>query len=300
MKRREFLAGGITLGTGLARGATAAASLDSNELSPSEFVVPGSRAFGRVLLLVPKVLPREPELLVLLHGLGETHDQRLGVRAFAERYGLMAAVSRLTRPPLQPTLTVDYFGDGRLAEINGRLARRPFRCPVLACPFTPNPYKSRGDAVTESFARFVGGALKSEVEKRVGVTFAPTRSMITGVSLGGYLAIEVFLRRPELFCAFGSAQGAFGQNQSARYAAGIASISQRLGHRRAELLTSSLDPYRRSNQLLHQELQRRGQVSRLRVSPGPHDQRWLRESGVIEMLLSADDVFADLSQRSMR
>jgi hypothetical protein len=113
------------------------------------------------------------------------------------------------------------------------------------------------------------------------------------VSLGGYLAIELFLRNPEAFCAIGSAQGAFGPQQAARYAKGVEEACARVGRRRVEILTSSFDPYRKNNELFHQHLRRRKQASQLRVSPGPHDQRWLNESGVIEMLLCADDVFAE-------
>ncbi len=294
MKRRSFLSYGAALATG-ARGAPAAAAkeLESAELSLSELVLRGDPAFGRALLAVPRQLPKNPELLVLLHGLGETTDQTVGARAFAERYGLLTAVARLTHPPLaliDPQH--DYFGPGRLSELNARLAARPFRCPVVLCPFTPNTYKAGGDEALVRFAKFVTGPLKAEAEARTGASFPASRCMISGVSLGGYLAIEVFLRRPDVFCALGTAQGAFGPQQAARYAVGVAAATERVGPRRIEILTSSFDPYRRPNQLFYQHLSQKKQASRLRVSPGPHDQRWLNESGVIEMLLCADDVFA--------
>jgi hypothetical protein len=296
MKRRSLLAlSGALTASALAQRASAE-PLSSDELSLLALEVPGDRAFGRALLLVPRRLPSEPKLLVLLHGLGETHDQQIGARAFAERYGLLSAVARLSHPPLMRTHQAqDYFGEGRLAELNARLARRPFQSPVLLCPFTPNPWKAGGDAMLKRYADFLTGRLKNEVEQRVGSPFPAPRCMISGVSLGGYLAIEVFLRKPELFCALGTAQGAFGQGQAARYAAGVDAASQRVGPRRGEILTSSFDPYRRPNELFHQHLQKRKAASRLRVSPGPHDQRWLRESGTIEMLVSADDVFSGVA-----
>jgi hypothetical protein len=285
--------GALLSGGGIARPAPARArALVSDELDIVELDLKGDGAFGRALLLVPKRLPREPRLLTLLHGLGETHDQTVGARAFAERYGLLSAVARLSHPPLaRQNEKQDYFGEGRLAELNARLAKHPYRPPVLLCPYTPNPYKAGGEAVLARYVDFVSGALKKEVEQRVGSSFPSSRSMVSGVSLGGYIAIEAFLKKPELFCALGTVQGAFGQNQAARYAAGVESASQRLGSRRVEILTSSFDPYRRPNELFHQHLQKRKQASRLRVSPGPHDQRWLNESGTIEMLLAADDAF---------
>ena len=218
----------------------------------------------------------------------------MGSRAFAERYGLLTAVQRLTHPPVKLVdPRHDYFGAGRLEEVNARLKQRPFRCPVLLCPFTPNTYKTGGEETLLRFASFVKGPLKAEVEQRTGATFSTSRSMISGVSLGGYLAIELFLKHPEAYCALGSAQGAFGPNQAARYALGVEQATARVGRRRVELLTSSFDPYRRQNEAFHKHWQKRNHASRLRVSPGPHDQRWLNESGVIEMLLSADDVFAE-------
>jgi hypothetical protein len=84
----------------------------------------------------------------------------------------------------------------------------------------------------------------------------------------------------------------------ARYAAAIAAAAERVGERPVEILTSTFDPYRRPNELFYAQLRRRDQPCTFRVSPGPHDQRWLNESGVIEMLLSADAVFAE--RRSAR
>jgi pimeloyl-ACP methyl ester carboxylesterase len=294
LKRRSLLALGSSWALGLSSLPAAAKVLESAELSLFELSLPGDRAFGRALLAVPRALPENPELLVLLHGLGETTEQSVGARAFAERYGLLTAVARLAHPPLgllDPQH--DYFGEGRLTELNARLAQRPFRCPVVLCPFTPNTYKSGGDAVLLRFAKFVTGQLKAEAEQRALLSVPPARCMISGVSLGGYLAIELFLRYPEAFCAVGTAQGAFGPQQAARYALGVEEACARVGARRVEILTSSFDPYRRPNELFQQHLRQRKQASRLRVSPGPHDQRWLNESGVIEMLLCADDVFAE-------
>lgn len=293
MKRRALLAGLAALGAA-SGSAKAAKKLESAELVLSELSLPGDRAFGRALVAVPRTLPAEPELLILLHGLSETAEQGMGARAYAERYGLLSAVSRLTHPPLTRTdLAHDYFGEGRLDELNQRLRQQPYRPPVLVCPYTPNPYAAGGEATLARFTSFVCGRLKAAVEDQVGAKFSASRSMISGVSLGGYLAIEVFLRQPEMFCGLGTAQGAFGPNQAVRYAAGVAAAVGRVGARRVEILTSSFDPYRQVNEQFHKQLQKRQQASRLRISPGPHDQRWLNESGVIEMLLCADDVWAE-------
>jgi len=291
MKRRTFLSAGLTLVAARGWGKT----LESAELDIQEILLRGDAAFGRALLLVPRQLSANPGMLMLLHGLGETTDQQTGARAYAERYGLLSAVARLTHPPLAPLeAKADYFGPGRLAELNARLAQARFRCPVLVCPFTPNPYKQGGEELVRRFAAFLSGALKSEVEQRVGVAFPASRSIISGVSLGGYLAIEAFLQHPECFGTLGVTQGAFGPNQAQRYAAGVQAAVERVGARRVDVLTSSFDPYRAANEAFHRHLQRRGQSAHLRVSPGPHDQRWLRESGVVEVLLAAQDALTVL------
>lgn len=301
MKRRELLGLGASLASGLVATAAGARELVSSELVLSDLQLSGDAAFGRALLLAPRELPAEPPLLVLLHGLGETHDQQVGARAYAERYGLLAAVSRLSRPPVERTLSgKDYFGPGRLEELNARLTGKPYRAPIIVCPYTPNPWKAGGAAVVERYASFIADRLKSEVEKRVGRSFPSTRVMVSGVSLGGYVALHVFLRRPEAFCGLGLVQAALARDQAARYAKELAEAAGRVGPRRVEILSSSFDPYRRPSELLHQHLQRREQASTLRVSPGPHDQSWLKESGVIETLLSADDVFSERAPRGAK
>ncbi len=294
MKRRDALLGGLALSSGLCGARAEAKPLTSEQLAMAELQLPGDRAFGRALLFTPKKLGPRPELLILLHGLGETHDQVVGMRAFAERYGLLQAVARLSQPPLSRTLPKqEYFGDGRLDELNARLQSRPFRCPVLLCPFTPNPYKSGGGALLGRYGEFLVGALKAEVEGRVGVSFPSERCFISGVSLGGYVALESFVRKPEAFGGLGVVQGAFAAAQAGRYAEAIRAASERLGPRHVEILSSSLDPYRKPSEALYQQLQRRQVSSRLRVSPGPHDQAWLRESGVIELLLGAEYAFSE-------
>ena len=145
--------------------------------------------------------------------------------------------------------------------------------------------------IIDRYADFLTGPLLSAVEQRVRRTFPSPRRMLAGVSLGGYLAIEVFLRKAEQFCGVGSAQGAFGPGQATRYAAALSATAKRVGPRSIELLSSSFDPYRPPNELLQRKLVALKQPSTLRISPGPHDQRWLRESGVIEMLVGADRAF---------
>src|SRR3954466_14184685 len=112
MKRRAVLQGLAALATSAP---AVAKSLESAELSLEEQALPGNPAFGRYLLAVPRNVPAPSELLILLHGLGETTEQKVGARAFAERYGLPSAAARPPPPPLERTEPrFDYFGEGRL------------------------------------------------------------------------------------------------------------------------------------------------------------------------------------------
>src|SRR5262245_53769767 len=82
----------------------------------------------RMTLVVPEHTHDKVPLLVALHGLGETGDQRLGARAWVDRYGLASSYARLLMPPLAPVFPkYGYWDKARLGEINQSLAKRPFR-----------------------------------------------------------------------------------------------------------------------------------------------------------------------------
>jgi enterochelin esterase-like enzyme len=106
--------------------------------------------------------------------------------------------------------------------------------------------------------------------------------------MGGYVALEVFLRKPELFGTFGGVQSAFGSGAVPRYAERLRAALARAGKRPIHLETSTEDPYRRPNEQLSRALTAHGIENQLRVAPGPHDQPWLREVGTLEMLLFHD------------
>jgi len=108
---------------------------------------------------------------------------------------------------------------------------------------------------------------------------------VAGVSLGGYVALEVFLRKPRLFAALGCVQGAFGVAVAEQYAQRLAALVAAHGPRAIQLLTSTFDPFRDASIRLAKRLSERGIDATLTNPPGPHDQRFLREVGTLEMLL---------------
>jgi hypothetical protein len=280
-------AASAALGTAAtARGATPR----SDELEQHDLRLDGDPKLARrALVLVPRQRPADVELplLILLHGLGETGNELLGIHAWGERYGLVRAHERLRRPPVARELRgPEYLSDDRIAQLNASLASRPFRGLVLACPVTPNPYRLQPAPRTlDRYAQWLGDTLIPAVKRVAPVRTDRPGVGLDGCSLGGYVGLEVFLRRPGLFGSFGTVQGAYGVARAADYAARIAAAIRRVGPTPIHLETSSADPYRRAQQALSRNLQEREVPHTLRIAPGPHNQPWLREIGTLEMLL---------------
>lgn len=283
LRRRPVL---LALGT-LPLCSRAALAGAEPELEEHELEVSGERLSRRCLVLVPRAAPRPRRLLVLFHGLGETSSEALGIRAFADRYGLVTADWRLRQPPVARTLKdVVYLSDERLERLNGELSRAPYRGLTLVCPYTPNVFRQPSTAAAlDRYAAWVVDALLPEVRRRFDVPAGPGSAAVDGVSLGGYVSLEVFLRRPEAFGAAGSVQGAFGVPLANAYAARFAAALGRVGERTLRLATSTGDGGRAASERLHEKLRERGIASTLSVTPGPHNQRWLCEVGSLELLL---------------
>lgn len=306
LPRRPFLAlCAAALAPRAALADPAGAALDAGAAPPSpappaappafevrDLQVPGERALGRrFTLLVPKHLApgeRVP-LLVLLHGLGETGDERLGAFAWLERYGLGSSYERLRRPPLGRTARRKDWTDARLTEVNAALAAQPFRGLAVACPFTPNVHKAPNpSAALDGYARWLAEVVLPRARAEAPVFQDAARTSLDGCSLGGFVGIEVFLRRPELFGAFGGVQSAISAHRAPAYADRLARAIAAAGPRDLHLLTSKGDPFHGANAALAAQLAKRSIPHTLRVLPGPHDQPWLREAGTIEMLLFHD------------
>ena len=280
--RRDFLLG-VALST-----AAAPARGDDGPLVEHDLVLDGK--FARRARVY---LPRRPAktgtwpLLVLLHGLGETGNEQLGIRAWGELYGLKSAYGRLVHPPISKTLPKrSYLTDEHLARLNASLSKRPFQDVAVACPVTPNPYKLQAAARTlDEYAEWLEHALLPAVRKLGPITAEPRRTGLDGCSLGGYVGVEVFLRKPQLFGSFGGVQSAFGVPMALQYAERMAQAIRRVGPRAVRVGSSTEDPYRRANEALSQRLTELQVPHVLSVLPGPHNQPWLREVGTLDMLL---------------
>jgi len=264
-----------------------------DEAEPSEDLrnlqlVDGTEGGRRFVLLQPRYLEpgRKLPLAVLLHGLGETGNERLGAYAWLEKYGLGSAWQRLKRAPIERTSARGEWTDARLAEVNAELLARPFRGMALVCPFMPNP---SGAADLEAYARWLEQSLLPRIRKEAPISADPAQTYLCGVSLGGYVSLEMLARLPHLFGAWAGVQTAIGTFAATGYAEKIASGWKGIAHPMM-LLTSTQDHWKASSEALAAAFQAKNLATTYRVVPGPHDQPWLREAGTIETLLWLDRI----------
>ncbi|MEP7122556.1 MAG: hypothetical protein ABJE95_16660 [Byssovorax sp.] len=255
------------------------------------------RLATRVALFVPNHLAKDEKvpLLVLLHGLGETWDQGVGAFAWVERYGLGNAYARLRRAPVTRTSRqVSLLPDARLADLNASLAAQPFRGVAIACPYTPNVTKLADPAAAlDAYAAWIADVVVPRAQREAPVFTDAAHTSLDGVSLGGYLAIEVFCRKPEVFGALGCVQSAMSALKVPTYAERIAAIQAaalKAGRPRlaVHVETTLADPMHDLNLAFANDLTRRGVAADFVALPGQHDQTFLRESGSLEMLLWHD------------
>lgn len=255
------------------------------------------RLATRVAIFAPNHLAPDEKvpLLVLLHGLGETWNQGVGAFAWVERYGLGTAYARLRRPPVTRTSRqVSLLPDARLAALNASLAALPFRGLAIACPYTPNVVKQPDPAAAlDTYASWIADVVVPRARKEAPVIADAAHTYLDGVSLGGYLGIEVFLRRPDAFGALGCVQSAMSPLKVPAYAEKLAAIhaaAVKAGRPPPtfHIETTESDPMLGLNRALSDELTRRGVANDFVVLPGSHDQTFLREAGSMEMLLWHD------------
>ncbi len=240
----------------------------------------------RFVLVVPRYVQpgQKLPLVVFLHGLGETTNERLGAYAWVEKYGLGSAWQRLKRAPVERTSKRGEWTDARLAEVNADLVARPFRGFAMACPFMPNP---SSPAEVDAYARWIEQSLVPRARKEASVVEDADHTYLCGVSLGGYVSLEILSRLPHVFGAWAGVQTAIGTFAAPGYAEKIAKGWSGKPHPML-LLTSTQDHWKASSEALAVAFQAKKLGATYRVVPGPHDQLWLREAGTLETLLWLD------------
>ena len=286
--RRTFLGAVAASITAFSSRIATADAIATPELDVRDIPLPGDRSLGqRMTLVIPNRLTRTSNLplLVLLHGLGETGDQRTGAFAWLEKYGLASSIERLYHPPITRTGKRGDFTDEHLRAVNTELAASPFAGFVIACPYTPNVNRAPNlKTALDGYTKWITDVVIPQARREASVSTDSGRIAIDGCSLGGFVAIEVFLRSPQTFGAMGAVQAAIGVHRAAPYAERFANVIQQYGPRAIHIETSSADPFREANEAFAAELTKRLVTHEAIVLPGPHDQPWLREVGTLEML----------------
>ncbi|MGE0322362.1 MAG: alpha/beta hydrolase-fold protein [Polyangiaceae bacterium] len=239
------------------------------------------------------VTPRERlPVVVLLHGFGQgkpTGDasrQQRAIHAWEAEYGITLADERLRQPPLERLYPrVLYLTDPRIAEINRALTTQPFRRVVLVCPITPIPYfQQRTAPLFIEFANWVGDELLPTVRRLAPASGRRAHTGIAGHSMGGQIALEVLLRRPDLFAACMPIQAAIEKRQAYYYAKRFeAAFPER--RPALHIMTSNRDLYVEANRRLRAELEGRGVAPAFTEPFGHHATSFVREIGSLELLL---------------
>jgi hypothetical protein len=223
--------------------------------------------------------------LLLFHGRGETASEAAALHAWRASYGLERSDARLRRPPI--ALTPDerrYILPAQLDAIHSRLATKPFSGLCVICPVTPNPHRARRpERVLDRYSEWIEHTLLPAASAAAPLDLARGVG-VDGCSMGGYVAAEVFARKPHLFRSFGVVQPAVGQFRVPRYARHLARALKQQTLLGIHLQTSTRDPYRGAVSALGRHLKRQGARFTLDVLPGPHDQHWLRATGTLAML----------------
>jgi predicted esterase len=270
-------------------GAAASAQSHSEHVHHDHLRVETPWGAQRVLVMYPR-LPqgalhppdRRWSVLVALHGMGESRrGPERGFLGWSVDYHLPDAFGALARGRLAAE---DYGGFVRgehLAAVNASLARRPFGGLMVVCPYTPDLLREPpGGYHVREYADWVAGPMLEAVRAAFpGAARGRDATGIDGVSLGGFLSLEVGLRHPEVFASVGAIQPAI-RGREEQIAGLVAPGAQHI-----RLLTSDTDPFRGPTELLSSRLLEREVAHDLAVVPGPHDYAFNRGPGGIEMLL---------------
>jgi enterochelin esterase-like enzyme len=230
-----------------------------HDLDLREVFVEGPQS-RRFVLGVPRHLSPDERvpLVVLLHGLGETGDERMGAWAWFERYGLGTSYDRMR-------------------------ASGSMRGLALACPYMPN--LPIGDPhAFDLYSRWLVETVVPRAKSEAAAIDAASAPYLAGVSLGGHFSLEFLLRRPEAFGAWAGVQSAFGDAAGRRYARKLADAIGPSTVAQLLVETSTGDPFRAGNEALSQGLIDTAVRHTFIELPGPHDQTWLRTVGTERML----------------
>src|SRR4051812_28992271 len=110
----------------------------------------------------------------------------------------------------------------------------------MATPFMPKP---SGAADHDAYARWLETSLLPRCRTEAPLHKDAERTHLCGVSLGGYVGLEMLVRLPRAFGSFAGVQTAIGEWAAEGYAEKIAKMTPRS----LLLLTSTQDHWKKSS-----------------------------------------------------
>jgi enterochelin esterase-like enzyme len=171
---------------------------------------------------------------------------------------------------------------------------------VVACPYTPNIWKSSVESTLDAYASWLFDVLVPRLRDETPIVAGPAGVGVDGVSLGGYASLGVGVRALDRLGSVGSLQAALSVAQADLFAERFAKAFAASGARPLHVTTSTGDAFREANEALDRAFTRRGVAHEFTMANGPHDQPFLRGPGSIEMLIWHDRALARRGERAER
>jgi iron(III)-salmochelin esterase len=271
----------------------------ASPLTSQRFSVEGPKGVREQVIALwapPKQEREQLPIVIAFHGKGESVlGPARGYAAWVDRYGLGNAYGALLAPPVTSAAFGGLVREKELAALNAELRAHAFRGVLAVGVYTPDLLPEvPGSEALESYASWVADVLVPHVQKTLPVASTEPRQVgVDGVSLGGMVALEVGLRRPQVFGAVGTMQPAIRGREVA--IADLAAQARATQHQRIRLLSSDADPLLPVTRTLSRELRKRHVAHQLLVTPGGHDYAFNRGPGAVELLHFHDRALRDPS-----
>jgi len=236
-----------------------------------------------VLVLLPEGAhaPGSLSVVVALHGRGEAvRGPQRGVRGWLDDYALEPVFGAFVRGRVTTSHAAGMASEAQLRALTRLLRARPFRDLAVVMPYTPDlGAQDPGSPSIQAYGAWLLDVMLPAVRRALPALSAePSRTAIDGVSLGGMLALDVGLRRPDAFGSVGGIQPAV-RGRVEAYGPLATSATRCL-----RLASSSEDPFLRATRELSSAWRARGIEHELVEYEGPHGYSFNRGPGAIELL----------------
>ncbi len=236
-----------------------------------------------VLVLLPEGVraPGSLSVVVALHGRGEAvRGPQRGVRGWLDDYALEPAYAAFLRGRVTSDHAAGMASEAQIRGLGRLLRAHPFRDVAVVMPYTPDlGAQTPGSPSIQSYGSWLADVMLPAVRRALpALSTEPSRTAIDGVSLGGMLALEVGLRRPDAFGSVGGIQPAV-RGRVEAYGPLATSATRCL-----RLASSSEDPFLRATRELSAAWRAREIEHELVEYHGPHGYSFNRGPGSIELL----------------